>query len=216
MPARSKLLLVGAGGHGRVVAEMVRLGGRFDLVGAVDPDPKAATLAGLKWLGDDTALTKIRKAGVGFAAVGVGSIGDTQARAGLRRRVLALDFTLPSIMHPGAIVSKSAVLGPACQVMAGAILNPGVRAGAGVVINTGAVVEHDCRLGDDSFVGPAAVLGGDVQIAEGGFVGIGATILQGIKLGARALVGAGAVVVRDVAAGTTVVGVPATPLEVRR
>ncbi len=216
MPAKPKLVLVGAGGHGRVVAEIVRLAGKFDLVGAIDPDPKAATTAGLKWLGKDDALEKLRNAGVWRAAVGVGSIGDSRARAGLRKRLLALGFELPSLVHPSATVSRAVSLGDACQVMAGALMNPGTRVEAGVVINTGAVVEHDCRLGQDSFVGPSAVLGGDVRLEEAAFVGIGATVLQGITIGAKAVVGAGAVVVRDVPAGVTVVGVPASPLGVRR
>lgn len=216
MKAKPKLVLVGAGGHGRVVAEIIRLTGRFDLVGAIDPDPKAATTAGLKWLGDDTALEKLRHAGLARAAVGVGSIGDTRARAGLRRRLQALGFELPTLVHPTAVVSRTASFGDGCQVMAGALVNPGTRAGAGVVVNTGAIVEHDCRLADDSFVGPGAALGGDVRLAEGAFVGIGATVLQGVGLGARALAGAGAVVVRNVPAGVTVVGVPAAPLGVRR
>ncbi|MBI5202012.1 MAG: acetyltransferase [Elusimicrobia bacterium] len=216
MAAKPKIVLVGAGGHGRVVAEIIRLGGKYELFGAIDPDPKAATTAGLKWLGKDDALAKLRSAGVTRAAVGLGSIGDSRARAGLRKRLAAAGFELPSLVHPSAIVSKTVSLGDACQVMAGALLNPGVRAEAGVVINTGAVVEHDCRLAEDSFVGPSAVLGGDVVLEEAAFVGIGATVLQGIRVGAKAIVGAGAVVVRPVPAGATVVGVPAAPLGVRR
>lgn len=210
---RKKILLAGAGGHAKVIADLLERSGRWDVAGAVDPLPRgrAALGSGLRILGDDDALPGLLKKGIRCAAVGLGSIRDTAARAAVRRRLEALGFELPALVHQSASVSPKASVGAGSQVMAGALINAGSVLGAGVVVNTGAIVEHDCRLGDDSFVGPGAVLGGGVTLGDGAFVGLGARVLQGVRIGEKAVVGAGAVVVSDVAAKTLVVGVPARP-----
>jgi len=89
------------------------------------------------------------------------------------------------------------------------VRNPGAILGRNVIINTGAIVEHDCRVGDDVHISPRAVLGGNVTVEAAAHVGIGATVLQGLTIGAGAVIAAGAVVIDDVAAGSTVMGVPA-------
>lgn len=193
MTTTKKIVLLGAGGHARVVA---------DLIGLLPGCAVAATLSA----GRDSELPGLLKKGVRAAAVGV---GDTAARARLRRMLLDLGFTLPPLVHPRAVVASSARLGPGAQVMAGAVVNAGARIGAGVVVNTGAVIEHDCVLGDDCFIGPRAALGGTVTVGEGAFIGLGACVLPGLRVGKRALVGAGAVVARDVRAGARAWGVPA-------
>lgn len=205
------LVIVGAGGHAKVLADLIEAGGRFRVVGATDPSPKgpAARLSGMTILGDDSILPRLKKQGVAHAAVGVGASPRTAPRARLRRTLLELGFQTPALVHPRAVVSPGAVLSPGTQVMAGAIINPGARLGPGCVINTGAIVEHDCELGPDAFVGPGAVLGGEVFLGEGSFIGLGAKVNPGVAVGERAVVGAGAVVVRDVRAGALVTGVPA-------
>ncbi|MDP3541419.1 MAG: NeuD/PglB/VioB family sugar acetyltransferase [Elusimicrobiota bacterium] len=208
---KANFVLVGAGGHAKVLADLVAAEGRLILLGAVDPNPngRGARASGLRILGNDDALTGLLARGVTQAAVAVGSVGDTTARARLRRRLLALGFETPALVHPTAIISPSATIAPGAQVMAGVIINPGASVGEGAVVNTGAIIEHDCALGEDCFVGPGAVLGGDVVVGAGAFIGLGASVRQGVEIGARARVGAGAAVVKDVRAGATVVGVPA-------
>jgi UDP-perosamine 4-acetyltransferase len=205
----AKIVLVGAGGHASVLADIIASTRGLTLVGAVDPDPRAAAALPARHLGGDEALPGLLKKGVRLAAVGVGSVGDNAARAALRRKLQALGFTLPPLVHPRAVVARSAALGPGCQIAAAAVINPRAKLGAGVLVNTGAVVEHDCRLGDDAFVGPLAGLGGGVTLEASAFVGLGAFVLQGLTIGKGAVVGAGAVAVKDVRAGAVVVGVPA-------
>jgi UDP-perosamine 4-acetyltransferase len=209
--SHKKIVVVGAGGHAKVLADMIDAGGRFRVAGATDSNPEgeAAKLSGLKILGTDEILPQLQKDGVRRAAVGLGASPDTAPRAAQRRELLKLGFKLPALAHPRAIVSPLAELGDGAQVMAGAIVNAGARLGAGAVVNTGAIVEHDCVVGADAFVGPGAVLGGGVRLGAGAFVGLGAVVNPGLKIGARAIVGAGAVVVKDVRAGAVVVGVPA-------
>lgn len=210
---KKKILLAGAGGHAKVIADLLERSGRWDIAGAVDPRPRgrAALGSGLKVLGDDDALPGLLAKGVRYAAVGMGSNRDTGPRAGIRRKLEGLGFALPALVHPSAVVSPKAVLGPGTQVLAGALINAGAVLGAGVVVNTGAIVEHDCRLGDDSFVGPGAVLGGNVTLGDGAFIGLGARVLPGVNIGEMAVLGAGAVVVADAPTRALLVGVPARP-----
>lgn len=207
--ATGKLVVAGAGGHAKVVAEMARFCG-YTVVGATDPQ-EFARGGGLQVLGDDDILPSLLKKGVRNAAVGIGSVKDTARRRKMRERLGRLGFSLPALKHPKAVVARGVDLGSGTQVMARAVVNPGVLVGCGVVINTGAIIEHDCALNDDVFIGPGAVLGGGVEVGAGAFVGLGAKVLQGVKLGEGCVVGAGAVVTKDVKDGVTVVGVPAKP-----
>ncbi len=211
MTKKLPLVIAGAGGHAKVLADLIAADGRFRIVGATDPAPKgpAARLSGMNVIGGDAVLPKLLREGVKHAAVGVGSSPRTAPRARLRKELIELGFRVPALAHPRAVVSPGATLGHGVQVMAGAVINPGARVGAGCVVNTGAIVEHDCVLEADAFIGPGAVLGGEVFVGEGAFIGLGARINPGIAIGADAVVGAGAVVIKDVRPGTMVTGVPA-------
>ena len=205
------IVIVGAGGHAKVVADIILLEGRFELAGATDASPrgKAARACGLRVLGTDAVLKKLFSRGIRHATVGLGSIKDTGPRRRLREKLTALGFILPPLVHPSAVVARSVRLWPGAQVMAGVLINPGAVLGSNCVLNTGAVVEHDTTIGRDAFIGPGARIGGAVHVGEGAFIGIGAVLIQGVRVGARAVVGAGAVVLRDVPAGRTACGVPA-------
>lgn len=210
---RMRLIGLGAGGHAKVVIDLLQSLGH-EVVGLVDPNPELwkTRVCGVEVLGRDEELKKIRAEGVSQAFIGVGSTGDSRPRRILFERAAGLGFALPCVIHGAAVISESVGIGEGTQVMAGAIINAATVIGDNVIINTGAVVEHDCRIANDAHIAPGAVLGGDVEVGEGAHVGIGAVVKQGIRIGARAIVGAGAVVVRDVAAGAVVAGVPARPL----
>lgn len=209
--SRPTIVIAGAGGHAKVVADLINRLGTYEIVGATDSHPGglAARASGLKLLGSDKILEALLKKGILHAAVGLGSVKDTGPRRRLAGKLTALGFTLPALVHPHAVVSPSANLGAGVQVMAGSVINPDARLGPYCVVNTGAVIEHDCILKTASFVAPHATLGGDVVLGEGAFVGMGAMVLQGLRVGARAVIGAGAVVLRDVPAGKTALGAPA-------
>ena len=213
MTAKNLIVIAGAGGHAKVVADIITRTGRFKLSGATDRRPDAAP-CGLKMLGTDSILPALLSSGTAHAAVGLGASRDTKPRGALFSRLKALGFQLPPLIHPGATVAESAELGEGCQVMAAAVVNPGVKAAANCVINTGAVVEHDCVLEEDSFICPGAVLGGGVFVGAGAFIGLGAVVLPRVRIGSGAVIGAGAVVLKDVPAGKTAVGIPAAIREV--
>ena len=205
-----RLVLVGAGGHGRVVLDAARTMTDVEVVGFLDKTG-SGDVDGAPILGTDDLLPTLRARGVTHAIVTVGSIRPARLRWDLYERIESAHLTPAVVAHRDAVVSSAATLGVGSVALAGVIVNPGARIGRNCILNTGAVIEHDCVVGDGVHVSPRAVLGGGVTVGIGAHVGIGATVLQGRRIGDGALVGAGAVVVEDVAAGVTVVGIPARP-----
>jgi UDP-perosamine 4-acetyltransferase len=204
-----RVIGLGAGGHAKVLIDILRRAGEYEIVGLLDPDQAGETLADVPVLGGDEQMPKIRAAGVTAAFIGVGGVGDNSMRTALYEKALANGFSLVNAIHPRSIIASSAHLGQGVTIMAGAIVNPDVQIGDNVIINTGAIVDHDCEIGAHAHISPGAVLSGGVRVGNGAHVGAGATVRQYIQIGDGAIVGAGAVVVRDVAENSIVVGVPA-------
>jgi sugar O-acyltransferase (sialic acid O-acetyltransferase NeuD family) len=206
---------LGAGGHAKVVIEILRLLGGYEFAGLLDPKPElwGTEVLGIKVLGDDTLLNDLYQQGARCAFVGVGTVGDTRTRKKLYESAQAAGFAAAAAVHPRAAISESAQVGDGPTVMAGVIINAEARIGDNVIVNTGAIIEHDCLIGSHSHIATGARLAGAVHVAEGVHIGMGASIRQGLNVGRNAIVGAGAVVIEDVPEGTTVVGVPARILE---
>lgn len=205
----SALLVVGAGGHGGVVADAARATGRWAVIGFVDDTPGRGTVHGL-WpvVGTTNDLDALR---VRYSAAIV-AIGDARRRIELLDRLGAAGYERPVVVHPSAVIGSVVALGAGTVVMPGAVVNIGTRLGAGCIVNTGATVDHDCRLADGVHVCPGAHLAGEVEVGTGTWLGIGCCVRQRIRIGAGVTVGAGAVVVADIGDGRTVAGVPAEDL----
>ena len=212
MKAAERLIL-GAGGHGRVVLEALRSGGVTAACAFLDPRPalRGKKVDGAKVIGGDDLLAS-RKPAKTALVNGVGSDGSTAARRKVYERASSLGFRFPVVVAASAVVSKLARLEDGAQVLTRAVVHPGALIGVDAVVNTGAIVEHDAVVGAHAFVGPGAVLLGGCRVGAGAFVGSVAVVLPGITVGADAVVGAGAVVVCDVPAGARVAGVPARRL----
>jgi sugar O-acyltransferase (sialic acid O-acetyltransferase NeuD family) len=200
----------GAGGHAKVVIEILRSMREYEIVGLLDAriEPRANVL-GVEVLGDDSSMAEIKQRGVEHAFIGVGTVGDAKPRRELYQKVVGFGFQIVPAIHAAAIVSTSAQIGVGPTIMAGAIVNADAVIGDNVIVNTGAIVEHDCVIGDHVHIATGARLAGGVHVGPGSHIGIGAVVRQHIKIGEGAIVGAGAVVVRDVPDFKTVVGVPA-------
>lgn len=204
-----RLLILGAGGHGQVLAECARASG-LQPSGFLDEDATKFDTAplGIPVLGPFSAL-ETRQIHCDVMFLGV---GRNVVRIALLRRFVER-VSLPTLFHPTAWVSPSAICGSGTVVMANATVQTNCRVGAAVIINNNASVDHDSVLADGVHISPGAHLAGNVTIGEGTHIGIGASVIEGISIGANCLIAAGAVVVRDVADGIHVAGVPAHPMK---
>lgn len=204
-----KTIILAAGGHACVLAEVLRIN-KTRVAGFTDaaPSRRGGTVEGLKILGGDEVLAKIKSVAVRLVN-GLGTGGDTGARRRLYETWSARGYRFPPVVAESAAVARSASLGAGCQVLTRAVVHPRAVIGENAVVNTAAVVEHDAVVGAHAFVSPGAVLCGGAKIGAGAFIGAGAVVLPGVTIGAGARLGAGAVATRDIRPGVTAVGAPA-------
>lgn len=200
------LLIIGAGGHGKVVAESAEAIGGFGPIALADD--RAAVLNGtLRW---PVVATSRDTAGlVKTYGAAIVAIGDAGLRLEFLTRLEAEGFELPVLRHPTAWISPSACLGAGSVVFAQSAIQADAQIGRGVIVNTSASVDHDCMLGDGVHACPGAHLGGNVTVGHESWLGIGCAVKHGVRIGKSVTVGAGAAVIHDIADGLTVVGVPA-------
>jgi sugar O-acyltransferase (sialic acid O-acetyltransferase NeuD family) len=203
-----RIAVLGAGGHGKVVADAAMAIQGSSVVGFLDDDPTLAgrTFLGLRVLGPISLWQELDIDAV------VPAIGENRARREVVIRERARNATLATIVHPAAVVSRRANVGIGTTVLAGAIINADAQVGENVIVNTGAIVEHDCIIDSHVHIAPGCCLAGAARVGEGSLLGIGSRILPGLNVGRWCVVGAGAVVIRDVKDNTTVAGVPARTL----
>ena len=202
---------LGAGGHAKVVIDILLLMGGTELIGMLDPNEKlwGTAVLGVQVLGGDDLLPRLRERGIAHAFIGLGSAGDTGPRRRLYSLATSEGFEVVSAVHPAATISSAAAIGRGATIMAGAIVNAGASIGDNVIVNTGAIVEHDCVIGDHVHIATGARLASTVRVGEGSHIGLGASVRECCQIGRNVIVGAGAVVVNDVPDAVVVIGVPA-------
>ncbi len=191
------LRIIGAGGHGRVLADIAEAMGYRDIAFLDAAYPDFARSGAWDVIGTPADIDESEY------ALGV---GNNQTRIGL---LASLPCDLVTLIHPSASVSPHAEIGAGSVICAGAVVGAFAKLGQGCVVNTGASVDHDCVLADGVHISPGARLGGGVFIGARTWVGIGAVVREYKSIGADAMIGAGAAVTRDVADGTRMGGVPA-------
>lgn len=197
----TRLAILGAGGHGRVVADAAALSGRWqEIVFYDDRWPQSLHSGVWPIVGNALQLFCDRLDGELIVA-----IGDNRTRLEKSRELHLAGARLANVVHPRAVVSAHARFGAGVMVCAGAVVNVGAAVGDACIINSLAVIEHDCVLADGVHVSPGAALGGAVRVGLRSWVGIGACVRPLIDIGSDAIVGAGAVVVKPVADATVVV-----------
>ncbi|MDD5618347.1 MAG: acetyltransferase [Candidatus Omnitrophica bacterium] len=204
MQRKNKIVIFGAGGHGKVILDIL-LEKKEKVLGFLDDDKNKIGLKinGYRVLGDLTYLK--RKKSINLAL----GVGNNRIREMIYRKAKGLSINIISAIHPKAVVSKEAKIGRGVAIMAGAVVNTCVVIEDGAVVNTSASVDHDCHLGKFCQIWPGAHLAGNIKVGEFSYVGTGASVIQNITIGKNAMIGAGAVVIDNIADCVTVVGVPA-------
>ena len=203
-----RLLVLGAGGHAKAVADLAVACGRT-IAGFLGARGMASS-AGV--IGSDEDLPRLfAERRFDEAIVGVGNTALARRRE-LFARLRELGISTPTLVHPSAVVSPSATIGLGSVLFPQVVLGADVSVGDNAVIYTKSVAEHGCRIGDHAFLAPGVILCGDVGVEPGAFVGAGAIVVPGVVIGKDAMVAAGARIARNVPAGGRVSGAAGVPV----
>lgn len=194
-----RLAIIGASGHGKVIADVAERNG-YDEIVFLDDNPNVRECWGRLVVGK-TSDVEIIDADV------VVAIGNPVVRKRIQETIPS--ERLATLIHPGAVVAKDVELGSGTVVMAGAVINPGTRLGKGCIINTCSSVDHDCVVSDYAHIAVGAHLCGTVAIGEGTWIGAGATVVNNVSICSDCMIGAGTVVIKNIEISGTYIGVPA-------
>lgn len=202
------VVILGAGGHGRVVLDILYQAQLHKPVGFLDNNQAlhGRRVDGLPVLGGIDDLAALKARGIHGAVI---AVGDNGVRRSMGDRLDQASFEVVSAIHPSAQLARNATIGRGVVIAAGAMVCAHCQIGDYVILNTGCIVDHESMIGTAVHICPGVRLAGHVTIESGAFVGIGATVVQSVRIGFEAVIGAGAVVLHDVDPMTTVVGVPA-------
>lgn len=212
---KEKVILIGAGGHCKVIIDIIGSGEKYEIIGITDKDGIGTNLYGIPIVGTDDELFDIYKSGVKNAFISLGALNNMEIRNKIYYNLKSIGYKLPILIHQRATVSPYVKVGEGTCVMAGAVINSGTVIGRNSIINTSSVIEHDCVIGNNCHVSPKAGLAGGVSVGNNSHIGIGANVIQGVAIGDNVIVGAGAVVIDDIKSNVTVAGVPSKIIKCR-
>jgi UDP-N-acetylbacillosamine N-acetyltransferase len=206
--APRRVVLWGAAGHAKVVADSIRRSGVLELLGFIDdvePQRRGEVFCGAHVLGGRDVLPGLLAEGIGL----VFAFGNNAARLALAAEMAALGFEFPAIVHPAAVLATHCVVGAGAFIAAGAIVSADARIGAHAIVNSGAIVEHDCVLGDGAHLSPRACLAGKAVVGRAAWIGAAAVVRDGVVVGQGSIVGMGSVVLHNLPDGVVAYGCPA-------
>ena len=201
-----KVVIVGSGGHAKVIIDIFRSAGVYEPLGCTDVLSKDKKVAGVPVLGDDSILPKLFSDSIKYAFI---ALGDNAVRARLAKRVKEIGFELVNAVSPHSYVSASARMGSGIAIMPGAVVNPEATIGDNVIINTGASVDHDCVIEAFCHIAPGCSIAGNVKIGRGSLLGIGSVVIPNVTVGEWSVLGAGSVVTCDLPGRSVALGFPA-------
>ncbi len=203
-----ELIIIGASGHGKVVADIARQitengEKQYTRIQFLDDDKMKVTCGAYPVIGTTENIEQYLDRDL-FVA-----IGDANIRERIVERLKLLHASFPVLVHPSAIIGENVFIGQGSVVMGGAVINADAVIGQYCIVNTGATVDHDCVIGDYVHIAPGAHLCGGVHVGESTWIGAGVTVVQELDICARCMVGAGAVVTNGLNEMGTYIGMPA-------
>lgn len=199
------LLILGAGGHGKVVCEIAQLMKKWDMICFLDDNKVGKEVNGIKVIGSFKDIGQFKRE---FSHAFV-AIGDNVKRLEWLHYVEAMNFELPVLIHPSSIISKNVQIGKGTVIMPGCVINTNTTIGKGCIINTKASIDHDCEIEDGVHISPGVTIGGSVKIGSKTWICIGATIINNINIGENSIIAAGATVISDIPSNVMAAGIPA-------
>jgi sugar O-acyltransferase (sialic acid O-acetyltransferase NeuD family) len=203
-----KIVVIGGGGHAKVVISILKKMEEFELIGYVDMEDRGEIL-GLEYIGSDKMVEGLlNDRDVIKAVLGIGQLNDSSLRRDIARRLAKSGFSFPPIISPNAIVNEGVEIAEGTVVMDGVIINTGAMISRFCIINTRASIDHDCSIGEFTHIAPGATLSGGVEIGSDVLVGTGASIIQYRKIADSVIIGAGSAVWDDINDPGTYGGVP--------
>ncbi|MFQ5771927.1 MAG: acetyltransferase [bacterium] len=204
-----KIVLVGGGGHAKVIISIIKKIKKYEIYGYVDKIHNGNIL-GVPYIGDDDVLKElIAQQKVTKAVLCVGQISDQFKRYRLYKQLVEMGFAFPTIVSPNASINEAVEIGEGTVVMDGVVINSGAKIGRFAILNTQASIDHDCEIGDFVHIAPGVVLSGGVKVGNYCLIGAGATVIQYKRIGNNCVIGAGAVVLKDCLEPGTYLGIPA-------
>ncbi len=201
-----KLVIIGASGHGKVIADIAVQNGYEEIL-FLDDNPAKKECSGFPVVG--TSKDSVNYMEYDFIV----GVGDAQNRMHIQEQLEREGLHITTLIHPSAVVAKSAVIQSGTVVMAGAVINPGAKIGKSCIINTCSSVDHDCVILDYVHVSVGAHIAGMVHIGERTWIGAGATVNNNLSICADCMIGAGAVVIKNIEIQGTYIGVPAKMID---
>ena len=201
---KERILIVGAGGHARSVADIALESEQIEIAGFIDNKP--GNVLGIPVIGNDDDLEKFYESGIKSAFI---AIGENKLRSSLFFKLKNIGFNFVNIISSNSHISRRAVLGTGICVMAGAAVNVNTVIEDNCIINTNCCIDHDCKIGRDCHIAPGVAMSGTVTVGDGTHIGTGSNVIDGISIGSGSYIGAGAAVVKDIPERVMAYGVPA-------
>jgi len=201
-----KIVIIGASGHGKVIADIAKKTGYTDIV-FLDDNTAIKECGGYTVAGTSKDVDKYNDSEF------IVAIGNAKIRQKIQTELLEKRLRIATLIHPNAVIAERVTIGVGTVIMAGAVINPDTTIGEGCIINTCASVDHDCVLGDYVHIAVGAHVAGTVHVGENSWIGAGAVLSNNITLTSDVVIGAGGVVIKDILKPGTYVGVPVKRLK---
>jgi len=199
-----KIIVVGGGGHAKVVISILKKIGKYKIIGYTDIKNQGPIL-GIEYIGTDEEIIHYN---VSMAAIGIGVLENFKNRYKIINNYIKKGFKFPSILSPDAIVNEDVSIGEGTVLMDGVVINSGTSIGNFSIINTRGSIDHDCKIGDFVHIAPGVTLSGGVRIGNNSLIGIGSTVVQYKTIAENCIIGAGTVITRDCLESGKYAGIP--------